>query len=237
VLAQRLAQDARFAPLLSFAGRTGSLADPGVPHRIGGFGGVPGLVAALERHDVLVDATHPFAAQMSHHAARAAELAGLPLLRLEAPAWVSVPGDRWQHVEDMAAAAAALGAGSRRVFLSIGRLEVGAFRVVPQHAYLIRAVDAFDPELPGARVIAARGPFALESERALLVQERIEVIVSKNSGTPATYAKLEAARELGLPVIMVERPRLPPAETCSSVEAALDWLRARHDASTTKRGV
>jgi precorrin-6A/cobalt-precorrin-6A reductase len=237
-LALCLTADERFSALLSFAGRTQSVAHPGVPYRVGGFGGVGGLVSHLEResYHVLVDATHPFAAQMSRHAAQAAELAHVPLLRLERPAWQAVPGDRWRIVPRMEEAPAALGAEARRVFLAIGRLELGAFAEAPRHDYLIRAVDPFVPPLPRARVIAARGPFLLADERALFERERIEVVVSKNAGTPSTYAKLQAARELALPVIMVARPRLPDVVTVRSVEAALAWLSARHEASM-RRGV
>jgi precorrin-6A/cobalt-precorrin-6A reductase len=242
-LGLRLAADRRFAVRLSFAGRTLRVADPGVPYRVGGFGGVAGLVSHLgqEGYHVLVDATHPFAAQMSRHAAVAAELARVPLLRLERPAWPAAPGDRWTLVPSVAEAPAALGPAPRRVFLGIGRLEVGAFAAAPAHDYLIRAVDPFAPPLPRARVIAARAPFALADERALFERERIEVVVSKNAGTPSTYAKIEAARELGLPVIMVARPSLPPVTTLASIEAALAWLqradRERHGASSMKRGV
>jgi precorrin-6A/cobalt-precorrin-6A reductase len=253
-LAQRLAGVPGLMALLSFAGRTQSVADPGVPYRVGGFGGVTGLVKHLEDegYHALVDATHPFAAQMSRNAARAAELLELPIVRLEGPAWTAVEGDRWRTVPSMAEAAAALDPSPRRVFLSIGRLEVGHFREAPWHEYLIRAVDPFVPPLPRARVITARGPFELADECALLEAERIEVVVSKNSGTPSTYAKIEAARRLRLPVIMVARPSLPALETCASAGAVLGWLEALgsagaarggnqpgqdHGAARTKRGV
>jgi len=227
-LAEILAEDPAYAPVLSFAGRTLSLQVPRAPYRVGGFGGVDGLARFLreERCAALIDATHPFAAQMSSHAVRAAQLTATPLLRVECPAWRAAPGDRWTSVLDMAAAAAALGAAPRRVFLSVGRLEVGAFLAAPQHDYLVRAVDEFVPGLPRARVLAARGPFEVAAERELLERERIEIVVSKNAGTPATYAKLVAARALGLPVILVARPLLPPAETVGSFEPALAWLAA-----------
>jgi precorrin-6A/cobalt-precorrin-6A reductase len=238
-LAQQLALDARFAAVLSFAGRTHNLQDPGVPHRVGGFGGVTGLVECLrrERYAALIDATHPFARQMSSHAVQAAELATLPLLRVEGPAWAPLEGDRWTVVPDMQQAQLALGPRPRRVFLSVGRLEVGAFRAAPQHDYVIRAVDDFDPELPMARVLALRGPFDIEAEQALFERERIEVIVSKNAGTAATYAKLAAARRLLLPVIMLARPVLPDAHTVPTFEPALAWLHALHEASLQRRGV
>jgi precorrin-6A/cobalt-precorrin-6A reductase len=238
-LALRLASDARYVAVLSFAGRTRELEDPGVPYRVGGFGGVEGLVAYLgrERYAALIDATHPFAARMSEHAAAAAALTGTPLLRLECPAWSERPGDRWTRVSDMAEAARALGELPRRVFLSIGRLELGAFSSAPQHDYLLRAVDPFQSDLPRARLLVARGPFELAAERALLERERTQIIVSKNSGTSATYAKLAAARELGLPVIMVERPRLPAVATTHTLHEACTWLEACHTASPARRGV
>jgi precorrin-6A/cobalt-precorrin-6A reductase len=238
-LAERLARDPRYEPLLSFAGRTSQVRAPDVPYRVGGFGGVEGLVSYLTSHGfaALIDATHPFAARMSANAARAAELGAVPLLRLELPAWQPAPGDRWSHAADMHEAAALLCAEPRRVFLAIGRLEVAAFLAAPQHDYLIRAIDDFAPGLPRARVIAARGPFELAAERALLERERIEVIVSKNAGTPSTHAKLVAARELALRVILIERPWLPPVPTVPSVERALAWLAAVHEPSLQRRGV
>ena len=234
-LAERLAPDGRFEAMLSFAGRTSSLADPGVPYRVGGFGGVGGLCEHLRRagYRALVDATHPFAAQMSRHAARAAELLALPLVRLEEPPWQPMSGDRWLEVSTLAEAAAALGPVPRRVLSTVGRLEVGAFSAAPWHEYLLRAVDPFEPPLPRARVIAARGPFRVEDERALLERERIEVVVSKNSGTRSTYAKIVSARELAIPVVMVRRPSLPEVTRVPGVASALAWLEAVHGASRT----
>jgi precorrin-6A/cobalt-precorrin-6A reductase len=156
-----------------------------------------------------------------------------PLVRVERGAWAAADGDRWCSVESMSAAALALGGEPRRVFLSVGRQEVAAFAAAPQHDYLVRAIDRFDPALPRARVIAARGPFALDDELALLRREAIEIVVSKNSGTPATYAKIEAARRLGLPVVMIERPQLPAAATVDTVDGVLSWL---HDALLEPRG-
>jgi precorrin-6A/cobalt-precorrin-6A reductase len=227
-LAERLARDARFELLLSFAGRTASLVAPGVPHRVGGFGGAAGLAAFLRQGGfrALLDLTHPFAARISANAVLAAHEADVPLLRLSRPAWHARPGDRWIDAPDMSAAARALGSAARRVFLSIGRLELAAFCAAPQHHYLVRAIDAFtlpDP-LAHARLLLARGPFDLAAERALLERERIELLVSKNSGTDATYAKIEAARALGLPVVMVRRPPLPACDEVSTLAAAQAWL-------------
>lgn len=238
LLAERIAREARFEGLLSFAGRTASLQRPEVPHRVGGFGGVDGLSELVRTHgfNALIDATHPFAARMSESAVRAAAIVGVPLLRIEDPAWGRVAGDRWHEVSNMAAAAAGLGAERRRVLLTIGRQEVDAFRAAPQHAYLVRAIDPFPLPLPDAQLLLARGPFALTDERRLLEREAIDVIVSKNAGTPATYAKIAAARELGRPVIMVQRPELASAETVANVDAALAWLARLHDGSGTLRG-
>ena len=226
MLAEQLSLDARFAALLSFAGRTASLQAPALPHRIGGFGGTAGLIAFLRagQFDALIDATHPFAARMSENAVQAAHALQLPLLRVEHPAWERGEADLWHDVDDMQAAAHALGPTPRRVFLTIGRLEIDAFRSAPHHHYLVRAVDPFALPLPDARLITARGPFHVAAERELLQRESIDVIVSKNAGTAATYAKIEAARALALPVIMVKRPALAAADTTGSAQNARRWL-------------
>jgi precorrin-6A/cobalt-precorrin-6A reductase len=238
-LAEQLAGDARYDALLSFAGRTASLQRPAVPHRVGGFGGADGLAAFLRdgAFRALIDATHAFAARISNNAVLAAAGARVPLLRVEQPAWSRQAGDLWHEVADMAAAAALLRDRSpARVLLTIGRLEADAFAIAPQHRYLIRAVDAFSTALPDARLLLARGPFELAGERALLEREAIDLLVSKNAGTAATSAKLEAARALGVPVIMVQRPALLPAETVTSTSNALAWLARVHRASGAPRG-
>jgi len=210
-LADLLAGQIGISPMLSFAGRTKAVRPPQIPYRIGGFGGADGLEAYLEaeRIDVLVDATHPFAEQISRHAAIAAAGAKIPLVVLSRPAWAPQPGDHWGDVADMAAAAAALGRKPKRVFLTIGRLQIGAFAAAPQHFYLIRTIEplTLPPNLPRHRVILGRGPFAVEAEDKLLREESIDVVVSKNSGGTAAFAKLCAARQLGLPVVMVARPQ------------------------------
>ncbi|KAA2211837.1 cobalt-precorrin-6A reductase [Pseudoroseomonas oryzae] len=229
-LARALGGDARFQATLSLAGATSTPRAQPLPTRIGGFGGVAGLAAYLraERVDALVDATHPFAAQMTRNAAAAAALAGTRLLRLDRSPWPVQPGDR--EVDSMADAAAALGKAPRRVFLAVGRKELPPFRdMAPQHHYLIRSVDPPPPELlpPGAIVLSATGPFGLEAERALLRAHRIEALVAKNSGGAATGAKLDAARESGAAVILLRRP--PPLaglRTVPDVAAALGWLHA-----------
>lgn len=241
LLGERLANDARYDVLLSFAGRTENLQRPAVAHRVGGFGGVEGLSRFLRegRYQTLVDATHPFAAQISRNAREAAVLTGTPLLRVQRPAWREQPGDQWRVVSDMHEAARALGSDPRRVFLSVGKQELPAFESAPQHDYLVRTIDTLALRLPRARLLTARGPFLLADELRLLERERIELLVSKNAGTSATYAKIEAARSLGIPVIMVARPTLsyaaPYTSEVASVAEAERWLGALHD-EPSRRG-
>ena len=241
-LARALAGDARYDAMLSLAGVTKAPQTPPIPWRIGGFGGVAGLVDYIkgEKIDALIDATHPFAAQMSMHAAAAARETGVRLLAVCRPSWRAVEGDNWTPVADMAAAVAVLGAAPRRVFLTIGQKELAPFRAAPQHSYVIRSVDAPAPESlpPLAEIITARGPFAESDERRLLMENRIEVIVTKNSGGSATAAKLAAARALALPVVMVDRPARPDVETVGTAEEALAWLERTHRGiASSRRGV
>jgi len=221
-------------PILSLAGRTRNPAEPPIPFRSGGFGGVAGLKAYLteSKIDAVIDATHPFAAQMSAHAAEACGDLSLPLAMFTRAAWRAVPGDRWTQVTDMEAATAALGETPRRVFLTIGVLQLAAFATAPQHHYLIRTVD--EPEavigLPDHRLILARGPFAVADEIALMRGERIDMLVTKNSGGKATAAKLAAARELGIAVVMVERPKSPDILAFEKLDDAMGWILAQRPA-------
>jgi precorrin-6A/cobalt-precorrin-6A reductase len=199
-----------------------------VPVRVGGFGGAAGLdrYLASERIDALIDATHPYAATISTNAAQAAHHAGVSFLAIRRPAWIALPGDLWIHVADVAAAVDALGEAPRRVFLALGRKELQPFQCAPQHRYLVRSIDPVDPPLavPRAAYITGRGPFPEAEERALLAQHRIDFVVAKNSGASASYGKIAAARALAVPVIMLQRPPLPPTPAVETVEAALDWL-------------
>jgi precorrin-6A/cobalt-precorrin-6A reductase len=228
ILQRRLADDARFSVTLSLAGRTSAPAKSAVSTRVGGFGGPQGLVAWMTEHRIALvcDATHPFAARISRNAATACEQAGVPLLAIRRPAWQPLEGDAWTDVEDMTAAAAALGATPRRVVLTIGRQELAAFATAPQHAYLARTIEPVGDivSLPSLVVTSARGPFALQDEIAFLEDARAEVLVTKNSGGEATYAKIAAARMLGLPVIMVRRPHVPDVPSVPDAEQALRWL-------------
>jgi precorrin-6A/cobalt-precorrin-6A reductase len=230
-LAARLAQDPAFEPTLSLAGRTRNPRPPTIPYRIGGFGGAAGLAAYLKAEgiDLLADATHPFAERMSTNAALAARETRTPLVVLSRPPWTPGPGDRWSEYAEAGTAAQAIGATPRRVFLTVGRLQLAAFETAPQHEYLIRTIDPPEPapNLPHYRLLLARGPFAVEDEIGLMRAERIEVLATKNSGGEATRAKLDAARSLGLEVILIRRPPAPDAMTFHSLEALMDFLRVR----------
>jgi precorrin-6A/cobalt-precorrin-6A reductase len=215
--------------LSSLAGR---VADPVLPEgavRIGGFGGAEGLAGWLAEHHpaAVVDATHPFAAQITASAASAAATHGTPLLRLQRPGWTPQPGDTWRFVESLTEAAAAV-AGYRSVFLTTGRQGVAAFAALPGRV-LVRSVDPPDEPLPaGATLLLDRGPFSLADELALLRDHAVDVVVTKDSGGHMTEAKLVAARELGIPVVLVRRPPLPPGvPTVATVEEALGWVLRR----------
>ncbi|MER8652206.1 cobalt-precorrin-6A reductase [Mesorhizobium sp. M0761] len=220
-LAEKLVED--FRVTLSLAGRTESPVAQGVPVRSGGFGGADGLAAYLREAgiDLLIDATHPYAAQISANAAQASRLTGVPILALRRPGWKPVDGDRWTQVDTTGDAVHALGSTPRRAFLALGRQEVAAFEAAPQHHYLIRSVDPVEPKLavPDATYLLARGPFREADERALLEEHRIDGVVSKNSGGEATYGKIAAARALGIEVVMVRRPILPEVPSAETVEA------------------
>lgn len=227
-LAAALAGRDDIAATLSLAGRTAAPAPQPVPVRRGGFGGVEGLARYLgeERIDLLIDATHPYAAVISANAAEAARASGVKLLALRRSPWQKAAGDRWIEVETIDAAVQATGEAPRRVFLTLGRKELRPFEAAPQHSYLVRSVDPVDPPLavPRADYIVARGPFSEAEDRALLEAHRIETIVAKNSGGEATYGKIAASRKLGLTVIMLKRPALPEVDAVDTVDDALRWL-------------
>ncbi|MFC9930361.1 cobalt-precorrin-6A reductase [Streptomyces sp. NPDC127190] len=218
--ARRLAADLAARPGIrvttSLAGRvTRPAAVPGEV-RTGGFGGAEGLAEWLRTHrvDALVDATHPFAEAITAHAARAAAATGTPAVVLRRPGWRPGPGDRWYDVPSLAGAADALPGLGRRVFLSTGRLGLAAFAHLTDLHFVARSVEPPEPPLPPSTdVLLARGPFTIAEETDLLRRHRIEVLVTKDSGGEATAAKLTAARELALPVVVVRRPPLPAGVT------------------------
>ncbi|MEZ2126669.1 MULTISPECIES: cobalt-precorrin-6A reductase [unclassified Sinorhizobium] len=227
-LAERLATRTDLDIVLSLAGRTAEPLPLPVPVRSGGFGGPEGLAQFLRLEDIglMIDATHPFAERISANATEAARLADVPAFSLRRPGWEPGDGDRWISVSSIAAAVEALGPSPRRVFLTIGRQEAYHFNAAPQHRYFVRSIDPVEPPLrvPQATYILSAGPFTLEGESRLLQAERIDVIVSKNSGGTAAYAKIEAARLLGIDIVMVERGTRAGLPAVASIEAALDEI-------------
>ncbi|KOV61885.1 cobalt-precorrin-6A reductase [Streptomyces sp. MMG1121] len=218
--ARRLAADLAARPgvrvTTSLAGRVARPEAVAGELRTGGFGGAQGLADWLRTHHVaaLVDATHPFAEAITANAARAAAATGVPAIVLRRPGWRPVPGDRWYDVPSLSEAAEALPGLGRRVFLSTGRLGLAAFAHLADLHFVVRSVDPPAPPLPPhTELVLARGPFSVAAETELLRSHGVEVLVTKDSGGEATAAKLTAARELGLPVVVVRRPPLPPDVT------------------------
>ncbi len=214
----------------SYGGRTRAPADQPLPTRVGGFGGVGGLADYIKREAIthVIDATHPFAAEMSRNAVEACAQTGKPLIALERAPWARAPDDSWIEVGDVAAAVAALPEAPTRAFLAIGRQHIAPFAARSQHAYTLRFVDPPDAPLPfAADVIVSRGPFVLDGELEMLRNRGIAWIVARNSGGDGARAKIDAARMLGLPVIMISRPRLPERPRVESVADVMQWLGHR----------
>ncbi|MEM9473999.1 MAG: cobalt-precorrin-6A reductase [Pseudomonadota bacterium] len=213
---------------ISLAGRVERPLRQPLPQRIGGFGGVAGLVDYLRdaRITHVIDATHPFAAQMSRNAIAACAEIDLPLVAFTRAPWSPVAGDSWTEVPDTAAAVAALDRPRETVLLAVGRQTLPDFAPNPQHRYILRLVDppAVPPPYPDHHVIVSRGPFTETGDSALIVAHGVTLVVSKNSGGQAAYAKIAAARRHGLPVLMIARPTLPVRDEVFSVEAVFDWL-------------
>jgi precorrin-6A/cobalt-precorrin-6A reductase len=226
-----LATESGLAVTSSLAGRTTDPKLPAGASRSGGFGGAGGLAGYLqaERIDLLVDATHPFADRISANAAEAARMTGVPRLLLDRPAWAAVPGDRWLRTRDVDAAAAILPGLAARVFLTIGRQDLGAFAHLDRLWFLSRMIESpadGGPRPPG-ELLLDRGPFTEQGERDLIHEYRLEAVVTRNSGGDETYPKIAAARALGLPVVMIDRPPPPPGETVRTPAEALTWLLAQ----------
>lgn len=218
---------AGLAGVYSYAGRTEAPMGQPIHMRVGGFGGVDGLRAYLDAEGIthVIDATHPFAAQMSSNAVAACADAGTPLIALERAPWTPGEGDRWTLVPDLSAAVAALDGPSQRVFLAIGRQHIDAFAAQPQHRYLLRLVDEPTGPLPfPADVVVARGPFDVAGDTALMREHGTEVVIAKNAGGKGAVAKIAAARALGLPVVMIDRPAIPPRPVARTVGEVMAWL-------------
>jgi len=213
--------------LCSLAGRARQPRLPEVPTRIGGFGGAGGLGAFLREEGItaVVDATHPFATAITANAAEACAQAGLPLLVLRRTEWAADPS--WVSVADIRAAAAAVSAWpGESVFLTTGRQDLEAFASDDRHRFLVRVVDQPGGRVPPRmRLIFDRGPYTVEGESALMRRHQVGMLVTKNSGGPMTVAKLQAARDLGLRVVMVQRPLLPPGSAVvPTVAEAMRWI-------------
>lgn len=229
----RVLADAGMRAVFSYAGRTHDPVSQPLPQRVGGFGGVAGLKDYLRTGAIthVIDATHPFAAQMSRNAHAACTACGTPLVRLERPPWTPEPTDTWQIVPSMDALPPALPDTPARVFLAIGKQNLDLFACKPQHHYLLRLVDPpHEPiPLPHHTVTLARGPFDVAGDTALLQQHKITHIVAKNAGGTGAAAKLIAARNLGLAVILAQRPVLPVVPTANSTEDVMRWLSHEAD--------
>jgi precorrin-6A/cobalt-precorrin-6A reductase len=212
----------------SYAGRTQSPVTQSLPVRTGGFGGVSGLTEYIAREGIthVIDATHPFAAEMSRHAVDACVTSKIPLIALERAPWRRAPGDRWIDVDHINAAVEALPEARANVFLAIGRLHLAPFAAKPQHTYTLRFVDP--PEgalpLPDSEIIVSRGPFTVQGEIELMRSRNIAWVVARNSGGDGARAKIDAAREIGLPVVMIARPVLPERRRTESIAEVLAWL-------------
>lgn len=241
-LARRLAGRPGLSVVTSLAGRTSRPAVPPGELRVGGFGGTAGLLAYLLATDValVVDATHPFAAVMRWHAAQACSEAGVPRLRVERPAWVEGHGDRWVHAGSMADAGRLVAAGdARRVLLATGRSELACFAVACDGLrwWLVRSIEPPDPlPLSPAEVVLGRGPFALGDELDLIAGHRIDLVVTRNSGGGAAGTKIEAARALGVKVLVVGRPASPAGPVAATVDEAVAWVAAQLEAPAAPHG-
>lgn len=218
--------------IFSYAGRVSTPTAQPLPTRIGGFGGAEGLRAYVKAEGIthVVDATHSFAATMSRNAVEACARAGVKLAALERGPWVPQPGDDWHPVSDVAGAIAALPEGGARIFLATGRQSVADFATKPKNFYLLRYIEPpTSIPLPDYIGLAGRGPFTVEGDTALMLEHRISHLVAKNAGGDAARAKLEAARALGIPVIMIERPAVPERLRFETPDAVMGWLA--HEAS------
>ncbi len=239
-LAERLSSAVGFDVMLSLAGRTAQPKLPPVPHRVGGFGGVSGLSAFIKDNsvDVVVDATHPFAAQISRNAFEACNLCGCKRLGLMRPEWMQQVGDDWVCVDDLEGAVTALPDEEVSVFLSVGRQSLEPFAAKPQHRYLIRVIDP--PVIPGAMtrvdVVQGMGPFDVGEECELMRTRGVRFLVTKNSGATATAAKIAAAREIGVRVVMIKRPPRPEGPWFETVDEVVERLHQYQD-SLAKRSV
>jgi len=230
-LAEHLLGRADVDVVSSLAGRVASPRLPAGTVRVGGFAGATGLAQWIDAHGIqaVIDATHPFAVTISGNASAAAAASHIPLLTLRRKAWVPGEGDRWHDAASLHDAALMLPELGQRNFLTIGRQGVSSFADVTGAWFLVRSIDPPQEPTPSQmELLLDRGPYSLEAEIALMQGRRIDTVITKNSGGPATAAKLAGARALGLPVVMVQRPATPDgAPEVADVQSALEWLDAQ----------
>lgn len=227
-LAKTLQGHKNYTITSSLAGRTSLPKKPVGPYRIGGFGGSEGLKHYINTNkiDAIIDATHPFAQNITKNAAKAAGDTKCPLLHIWRPQWKRAAKDNWIEVPTMQAAAERLTKHHAPIFLTIGRLELAAFLPRTDLAFITRAIEPNQNEQwpKNFHFIYAKGPFDYNQELALIKKYNIKAIVTKNSGGPGAFAKIEVARTLNLPVIMINRPPKPKGNLASTPEEALNWL-------------
>ena len=218
--------------IFSYAGRTANPQPLPLRTRIGGFGGVEGLRLFLRGDGIshVIDATHPFAHGMSRNAIAACAAEGVALIALERPAWPEQPGDRWTRVADFDAAAAALPKDGSTVFLAIGRQNLAPFAGL-NHRWLLRFAELAAHPLRDATLIVSRGPYTVAGDVALMQRHGVAHVVAKNAGGTAAEAKISAARQLRLPILMIDRPALPTRRAVATVAEVMRWLHG------TLRGV
>ena len=232
-LADRLAGDRRLRVTTSLAGRTSNPRRIAGRVRIGGFGGAHGLRTYLEQELIrlLVDATHPFASRISAHAVDACERGGIDRLQLRRLPWDAQSGDRWIRVRSIEEAPRQMQASHKTVFLTTGQKGIELFSAFDDLRFVVRLVEAPKTPLPITHytLILARGPYSEREEERLMREHQVDLVVSKNSGGAATYAKISASAKLGIPVLMIDQPPPAPGPKVDSVEAAHDWVMARLD--------
>ncbi|WP_259781343.1 cobalt-precorrin-6A reductase [Aestuariispira ectoiniformans] len=213
----------------SLAGVTSKPAPIAGTKREGGFGGVDGLCRFLEQESVVavLDATHPFAEGMTRNAVEACGKTGTPLLRLERAPWTETPDDIWHHVPSLADAASHLSGFGGRALLTVGSKDLLAFRDVQGPTIIARMTEPPEKGImpQNFKILLERGPFDLPHERALMSRLKIDLLVTKNSGGDAVAAKLDAARELRIPVLIVDRSAVPATETTTSLEDTVEWVK------------
>ena len=219
----------QISAILSYAGRVERVKPHAVKMRIGGFGGIQGLVEYLHAHQVthIIDATHPFAAQISQNAIQAAQITKIPYCALTRPAWQAEEADSWHHLDSLEAAIDWLDRPSLRVMLAIGRQNLALFEPLDQHYFLLRLVDApaSQPCFAACDIIVSRGPFTYQSDVQLLQRYQIDTIICKNSGGSGARAKLDAARHLGIEVGMIDRPAYPRRLEFYDFAQLMSWLQ------------